>query len=285
MKKRISTSTETIARKDLKAVEYYTTQVERNSLLTEEEEKEIATKAHQGDQDAIDKLVTGNLRFAFQIAKNYIGMGIPFEDLIQEANFGLTRAARDFDPAQGVRFISYAVYRIQEACTYAINKYSRTIHVPREKSELIGKINRTIQEMKMESSSEEVDYENVAKLLDLKEADVKEALSWDKPISSIDNAFDEDGDLTIGGTLAGDDFADANLMKQADQQQLCRFLHATLNENQLYVIKHYYGIGSKARTFAEIAAEMSLSSERVRQIRNESLKAMRSKERLFKLSE
>ncbi len=281
MKKISSKLREKVSRQEVEVVQTYTKLLEQIPLLSESEEKEVATLAHQGNQEAIDRLVTGNLRFAFMVAKSYIGLGMPFEDLIQEANLGLTKAAKEYDPAQGVKFISYAVYKIQDACAYALSKYGRTVRIPRNKTELITKINRTIEAYKAETSTDEIDYEEIARTLKIDATEVQSVLEMNQPIRSMDYTYGEDETYSLQNILAGEDLADSKLLKRENKQVLCRLMHDTLTANQMYVIKNYYGIGSEPHTFAEIADLMSLSLERVRQIRNESLKTMRNKSHLY----
>ena len=124
------------------ALDQYLRDVSRHELISPDREKELGALAQKGDQDAIQELARANLRFVISVAKKYQNRGVSLTDLIQEGNVGLVTAARKFDPEQGVKFISYAVWWIRQAITRSIADQARTIRIPVHMIETINKLNR-----------------------------------------------------------------------------------------------------------------------------------------------
>ena len=146
----------------------------RGSLLTHQEEIPLSRRAHAGDQRARYELVKRNLRLVVSVAKRYRGMGLPFEDLIQEGNLGLLRAVEKFDPDRGHRFSTYVAWWIRQAVSRAVTDKGRAIRVPAHMGEKIRKMTRTSNELSAELEREPTD-EEVAERLDWKVQEVRDA--------------------------------------------------------------------------------------------------------------
>ncbi|EDP73795.1 sigma-70 family RNA polymerase sigma factor, partial [Hydrogenivirga sp. 128-5-R1-1] len=129
-------------------VTYYLKQIADIPLISPEEEKNLAKKIKEGDKQALDKLVKANLRFVINVAKNYIGYGVPFQELISAGNIGLIEAAKRFDPDRGVRFISYAIWWIKQSIFQTIQQQKDLIRIPHRTSNMAVRIDKVYLELK-----------------------------------------------------------------------------------------------------------------------------------------
>ena len=137
------------------ALDQYLRDVSRHELVTPEKEKELGAKAQLGDQDAIQELARANLRFVISVAKKYQNRGVSLTDLIQEGNVGLVTAARKFDPEQGVKFISYAVWWIRQAILASLANHGRAVRVPLNRASDLARIFREKERLKQEKGREQ----------------------------------------------------------------------------------------------------------------------------------
>src|SRR5436190_2233843 len=141
-------------------LDQYLHEVSKTPLLTQKEEIALARKVRAGDQEAMQELVKRNLRFVISVAKKYQNRGLPLTDLIGEGNVGLLTAARKFDPDQGVKFISYAVWWIRQAILAALARQGRTVRVPLNRTADLSRIVRTAeylrQTLRREPTPEEI---------------------------------------------------------------------------------------------------------------------------------
>jgi RNA polymerase primary sigma factor len=135
---------QTITNRESRSVESYLNEIGKVSLITAEEEADLARKIKAGDRAAVNRLAKVNLRFVVSVAKKYQNMGIPLGDLINEGNFGLIRAAEKFDETKGFKFISFAVWWIRQAILEAVSQQSRMIRLPNNQIGMMSRVNRTI---------------------------------------------------------------------------------------------------------------------------------------------
>jgi RNA polymerase primary sigma factor len=173
----------------------YLARIGRGRLLTHQEEISLSRRARAGDQRARKKLVERNLRLVVSVVKKYRGMGLPFEDLIQEGNLGLVRAVEKFDPDRGLRFSTFAIWWIRQAVGRAVADKGRTIRVPVHMGEKIRKITRTHNELSAELGRDPTDEEvaqrlgwKVEEVRDAKEAIPDATTSLNRPLGSEENA-------------------------------------------------------------------------------------------------
>ena len=178
------------------ALKKYFDEIKDTKPLTKEEEAELAQRIHNGDEKAKEELITANLKFVVSVAKNYQHRGLDLEDLINDGNVGLIKAAERFDGTKGYRFISYAVWWIRESILEALAKNGRTIRLPRNQIELIGKINTTIKEFELEHGRIPT-AEEISKILEVVDKKVQFALESSSRVESIDSAQTVDDDRTI----------------------------------------------------------------------------------------
>ena len=260
-------------------LDLYLQEVGRAPLLSAAEEIAVAHRVRKGEQAAIDELVTRNLRFVISVAKKYQNRGLPLLDLIGEGNLGLLTAARKFDPAHGVKFISYAVWWIRQAILAAIARHGRTVRVPLNRTADLSRIVRASaalrQTLGREPTSEEIavevnlSVELVQALAALNAAEVR-----------LDAPQIQDGDRSTIERFMAEDRAepDAEAMEQFLIAEIDAAL-STLPPRDARVLRLYFGLdGGREHTLEEIGGLFGVTRERVRQLRDRALKRLREGE-------
>ena len=263
-------------------LQVYLKQIKDIPLLTAEQEKDLATRYQAGDKSAKEKLVTANLRLVIMTAKRYnLHTALSFEDLIQEGNIGLMRAVDTFDPSQGWRFSTYAVYWIKQAISRAMLNSSRTIRVPIHMLELKTKYGKAQQEL-VEELQREPTTEEIACRMKLEVKKVKELETLIKDPVSLNTTLNDEDDGTLEDLIADpnqdtpDDRIDNDLRAKAIKAVL-----ETLSNREKEVIIARFGLnGKRPQTLDEIAAEYKLNKERIRQIEHTALHKLRTPMRL-----
>lgn len=259
------------------ALEKYLLDIGKIDLLTIEEEAELARRIKLGDEDALERLTTSNLRFVVSVAKQYQNQGLSLSDLINEGNVGLMKAAKRFDETKGFKFISYAVWWIRQSILQAIVEYSRMVRMPVNKLATYNKINAAfiafIQEHEREPSNEEL-----AEILGVKVNDILQMsqvggrhLSVDAPLSDDDNATSMVDLMSMGD----EDSPDLKLMEESIRKEVFEGLEI-LSPREINVISAYYGLdGGKPLNLEEIGERYGLTRERVRQVKERAIRRMR----------
>src|SRR5712675_3116020 len=163
-----------ITNRDSQAVEKYLQEISKIGMITPEEETILAQKIKMGDQRALERLTTANLRFVVSVAKQYQHQGLSLSDLINEGNLGLIKAAQRFDETKGFKFISYAVWWIRQSILQALAEQSRIVRLPLNKIGSINKINKAFSKLEQEYEREP-SREEIAKELGLTADDVKDS--------------------------------------------------------------------------------------------------------------
>ncbi len=259
----------------------YLAHIGRGRLLTHQEEVTLSKRADKGDKKARHKLVEKNLRLVVSVAKKYRGMGLPFEDLIQEGNIGLMKAVEKYDPDKGFRFSTYATWWIRQAIQRAVADKGRTIRVPAHMTEKIRKISRARGELSAELGREPDDEETAAwlgwsveQVLEVKSA-IPDATSLDQPISTNTPG------TQLGDFVAYEEVSEAPnaVMKEMEVARLKEAIEH-LPERSRYVLVRRYGLdGRKSATLAELSGELEISRERVRQLQREAEHMLRTLDR------
>lgn len=270
------------------ALKKYLSDIKDTKPLSKEEEVELAQRIHNGDKKAKEELINANLKFVVFVAKNYQHRGLDLEDLINEGNIGLVKAAERFDGTKGYRFISYAVWWIREFILQSLANNGRTIRLPRKQIELIGKINTTIKEFELEHGRTPT-AEEISKILEVVDKKVQFALESSSRVESIDSSLTEDDDRTILDKYDAPDSvtADKELIDEETSAEFKRILSVISPQGQ-YVIGHFFGIGYEKMSLEEIAKRLDMPKERIQQIKEKGIRQLRTRtknKRLKKLLE
>ena len=257
-------------------LDQYLYEVSTYPLLKGTEEIDVARKIRAGDPDALQELVKRNLRFVISVAKKYQNRGLPLTDLIGEGNVGLLTAARKFDPDQGVKFISYAVWWIRQAILASLARQGRTVRVPLNRTADLSRIVRTAEALRQEFRREPTP-EEIAKSTGLSLEVVQSLAALNTADVRLDAPLDPDGDRSLMDRFVADD------QSSAEEQAMDRFLTeeidgalATLPARDARVLRLYFGLdGGREHTLEEIGGMLGVTRERVRQLRDRALKRLR----------
>ncbi len=264
---------------DRDILDQYLYEVSKTPLLTTPQEVAIARKVRAGDQEAMQELVKRNLRFVISVAKKYQNRGLALTDLIGEGNVGLLTAARKFDPDQGVKFISYAVWWIRQAILAALARHGRTVRVPLNRTADLSRIVRTSESLRQELRREPTP-EEIANAVGLSVDVVQSLAALNTAEVRLDAPLDPEGDRSLIDRFIVDDQSDAEAqaMDQFLSEEIERALR-TLPARDAKVLRLYFGLdGGREHTLEEIGAMLGVTRERVRQLRDRALKRLREGE-------
>lgn len=220
------------------ALNRYLDEIGKEELLSNEEERQLAQRIAKGDNRALQKLIEANLKFVVTVARQYKGRGVAMEDLVSEGNIGLMKAAAKFDATKGVRFVNYAVVHIRQAIEKAIDQQAGLYQVPK---------------------------------------DVKHDLARQQSIPvSVDAPLGHRTNMSLLSVLVNKDapLADERVHSEAIEEAI-EYALGTLDDCERRVVNAFFGINQEHETMAEIAEDMELKRERVRQIRDKSVRKLR----------
>ena len=267
--------TKSITNRESASLEKYLQEIGREELISVEEEVELSQRIREGDEAALQKLITANLRFVVSVAKQYQNQGLSLSDLIDEGNLGLIKAAQKFDETRGFKFISYAVWWIRQSILQAIAEQSRHVRVPLNKVGELNRVNkaqaRFEQEHERRASAEEL-----AEELDIPIDRISETLKYNGHTVSVDAPFAEGEDNSLLDVLPNNDtpMADATLNQESLATEVERVLEQ-LGSRERDIVKMFFGIGCPEMTLEEIGDRFDLSRERVRQIKEKAIRSLR----------
>ena len=266
-----------VTNRDAESLDKYFQEISKIGLITADEEVELALKIKVGDSKALDALVSANLRFVVSVAKQYQGQGLKLSDLINEGNLGLVKAAKRFDETRGFKFISYAVWWIRQAIMQALAEQSRIVRLPLNKIGSINKIKKIYARLE-QNEQRMPTHKEIAKQLEMTEAEVEQSLKNSGRHVSMDAPFKEGEDSNLYNVLQSGDSPrpDSQLMVQSLKIEIERAL-GTLTYKEAKVIKMYYGIGNEAMSsLEEIGEKFDLTRERVRQVKQKAIRRLQS---------
>ena len=262
------------------SVKVYLKGISKYTLLTKEEEVELAKAAAKGNQAAKEKLINHNLRLVVSIAKRYMGHGLPLLDLIQEGNLGLMKAVERYDVSKGFKFSTYATYWIKQAISRGLADQARNIRIPVHMITFMSEIRKFEHDFQQAHNRKPKEAEVAAALkVDIKK--VKEAYSWMNDTTSLDIVVGDDEDVTIESFIEDESAPTAfTSIEDADRNAAIQNILNTLNDREKVVIMRRFGIGSsRAETLDEIGKYFGLSKERIRQIEATALRKLRNPRR------
>ncbi len=257
-------------------LDLYFQEVKAYSLLTRAEECELARGIHANDSVSLHKLVKANLRFVVSIAKEYAHYGVPLEDLINEGNLGLLKAAQRFDETRGFKFISYAVWWIRQSILAALANHSKIVRMPLNRARVLNQIKKASGELQ-QKLRRKPEPEEIAKVLGLSVDEVRDTLPLMQDNFFLDDYVGNDEDSTYLDFLEDttSDGPDNKVMDDDLNSSIGRML-GDLKEREAKVLKLYYGLGSdQEMTLEEIGQIMGLTRERIRQIKEEAFDKIR----------
>ena len=264
-------------RRESHTLEKYFTEVSNVPMITPDEEVELAKRIREGDELALEKLGKANLRFVVSVAKQYQNRSLPLNDLINEGNLGLIKAAKKFDETKGFKFISYAVWWIRQSIMQALAEQSRIVRLPMNKSGAINQIRRAYAELEQQYEREPTE-EELAEILDMKPNEVRNTLGAEVKQMSMDAPFGEDESGSLLDVLENETTGptDAKLVFNDSLKVETMRALSTLTAREREVIMMSFGIGhDNPYTLEEIGDAMGLTRERVRQIREKALQKLR----------
>jgi RNA polymerase primary sigma factor len=260
---------------DRDILDQYLFEVSKTPLLNPQQEMAVARLVRAGDPDAMQELVKRNLRFVISVAKKYQNRGMGLSDLIGEGNLGLLTAARKFDPDQGVKFISYAVWWIRQSILAALARHGRTVRVPLNRTADLSRITRTSetlrQELRREPTPEEIGA-NLGLSVDV----VRSLAALNTAEVRLDAPLDPEGERSlIDRFMAEEQGPEEQAMERFLAEQIDLALR-TLAARDAKVLRLYFGLdGGREHTLEEIGGLLGVTRERVRQLRDRALKRLR----------
>jgi RNA polymerase primary sigma factor len=261
------------------ALDQYLRDVSKHELITPEQEIELGHLARAGDEDAVQRLVRANLRFVISVAKKYQNRGVSLIDLIQEGNVGLVTAARKFDPDQGVKFISYAVWWIRQAILSALANQGRAVRVPLNRASDLARIFRERERLKQELRREPT-TEELAEAAKLTPEVVESLQTLNAAEIRLDAPIGDSDDSQLVERFISEEAAEpeAAVEERLLAEQIERALE-TLAPRDARVLRLYFGLeGGREHTLEEIGNVLGVTRERVRQLRDRALKRLREGE-------
>lgn len=269
--------TNKITNRESLALNKYLNEIANIPMLNAQEEIELAKKIKKGDEKALEALTTANLRFVVSVAKNYQNQGLSLSDLINEGNVGLMKAARRFDETRGFKFISYAVWWIRQSILQAIVEYSRMVRLPLNKVSNYNKVNEAFTSF-VQQCERNPTHQELSELLNIPENEITSILGNTSRHVSVDAPIGgDDGNSTLLDMfqeIEGNS-PDENLMKKSLVEEV-KFGLQRLSPREIEILSDYYGLhGQQPQTLEEIGNRHGLTRERVRQIRDRSLRRLK----------
>lgn len=268
------------------SIKIYMREMGQFSMLSADEEIKLANRIAEGDQSAKNELVEANLRLVVSLARHYQGCGLSYQDLIQEGNIGLIKAAEKFDVSKGFRFSTYASWWIKQALSRAIADQSRTIRIPVHMTENINKFKKTEREL-LSQLNREPKIKEIADAMGISEKQAKEIQSYIVEPTSLDIQVGDDDDTTIGSFIEDTHFInpESAYIKESNGDIVNAVLD-TLSDREANILRLRFGIGGKkAMTLEEVGKEYGLTRERIRQIEAKALRKLRHPSRANILKE
>ena len=252
------------------ALDKYLQDISHEELIDVDKEIELAQRIKEGDEQAMQEMVKANLRFVVSVAKQYQGRGLSLDDLIEEGNIGLIKAAQRFDETKGFKFISYAVWWIRQCILEALEENVRIVRLPMNQENLLRNINKVRQSYLQEQNREPSDDE-ISEVLGVPANKIGEVIRLSKRYMSVDSPFEEGEDNSLADVIPSKHpDTDANLDKESLHKDIDKVL-SLLPIRSRDIIKLNFGIGCEPLSLEDIGDHFGISRERTRQILYNSL--------------
>ena len=267
-------------------VRMYFKEIGKVPLLSAEEERELAIRIEQGDEEAKKKLCESNLRLVVSIARRYLNRGLSFLDLIQEGNLGLIKAVEKFDYTKGYKFSTYATWWIRQAITRSIADQARTIRIPVHMVETINKLIRISRQLLQEYGREPTS-EEIAREMGITVEKVREIKKISQDPVSLETPIGEEEDSHLGDFIPDEDIpSPVDAAAYSMLQKQLREVLDTLSEREKKVLILRFGLDDgRPRTLEEVGKEFNVTRERIRQIEAKALRKLRHPSRSKKLKD
>ncbi len=272
--------TKQVTNRDTLSLDKYLHEIGKVELLSAEREVELAKLIKKGDRKALETLIKANLRFVVSVSKQYQNQGLSLPDLINEGNLGLIKAAQRFDETRGFKFISYAVWWIRQSILQALAEQARIVRLPLNKIGSINKINKAFNQLEQEFQRDPT-MEEIAELMETKPELVEDTLNLSGTPVSMDAPLKDEEAGNMYDVMLNDDSLnpEEKLLDDSLRQEIERSLN-TLGAREAEILRFYFGLnGYHSHTLEEIGSKLGLTRERVRQIKEKSIKKLRNQYR------
>ena len=256
------------------ALAVYFSEIENTQPLEPEEEVRLTKLIREGNKEALNKLINANLKFVVSVANKYRVTGIPLEDLINEGNIGLIKAAYRFDETRGFKFISYAVWWIRQSILQFISDKGRVVHLPANVANAVTKMKRRSEEL--EHSLERMPtMEELAEVMEITKQEAEKLVKFNTRSLSTDQPVGSDEKTSLRDLLQSDDSRpEAQIMKDSLTEEIKRVLK-TIPDREAMIIECYFGIDmDRPLTLEEIGDSLELTRERVRQLKERAIRRL-----------
>jgi len=255
-----------ITNRESQSIEKYLQEIGKEDLLTADQEVDLAQRIRQGDQIALERLTKSNLRFVVSVAKQYQNQGLSLNDLINEGNLGLIKAALRFDETRGFKFISYAVWWIRQSILQGLAEHSRIVRLPANKVGALNKLKQTFAQLEQEFEREPTPDE-VAEVMEISSDEVGDYIKTGGRHVSLDAPIGEEDEGNMMNVMQDKESKspESGLISDSLKKEVKRILDA-LSPREAIILSHFFGLnGNEYLSFEEIGQKLNLSRERVRQ--------------------
>ncbi len=259
-----------------KSLTLYFSEIEKTKPLDPSEEIRLTKLVKQGDRNALNKIIESNLKFVVSVANKYRVTGIPLEDLINEGNIGLVKSAFRFDETRGFKFISYAVWWIRQSILQFIADQGRVVRLPANIANSMTKMKKNSE--KLESALERLPtMGEIAELMEISEKEADKLIQFNARSLSTDHPLDNDEKMSMKDLLQSEDASpDLELMEDSLNKEIKTILK-TIPNREAYILEKYFGINlDRPFTLEEIGDELSLTRERIRQLKERAIKRLKT---------
>ena len=274
--------TSSITNRDSESLERYLQEVSKLSLITPEEEDDLAKRIRAGDEEAIQILAKSNLRFVVSVAKQYQRQGLTLSDLINEGNLGLLKACHRFDETKGFKFISYAVWWIRQMILAALAENARIVRLPLNKVGLYSKVGKAFNTLEQEYEREPT-IDELSDMLGVSEREIEETFNHSYRHISLDAPLHDEEETTMGDKLDSGSNTFESMNQESLRKELQRVLQSLTPREAEILTANYRLDGEDSPTLKEVEDRYCLTKERVRQIKEKALRRIQAKPRVMKL--